>query len=167
MSQSIVAAIALWQAQLGIPDGLLTAIYEVESSQTPAAFRHEPGYRWLYDIKNLCPYRGDPSQIPAIKGCSRPTELMGQQTSWGPIQIMGATARELGYRKWFTELCGPDGIEMGARYLARLAKRYDYNWQDAIEAYNAGRAAPGDDAYISEQARQYVQKVLKHWRRLT
>ena len=156
MDALILTAVVQAQTALGLPPGLLQAIIEVESGGNPYAIRHEPGYRWLVDISNDRPYRGDPMSIPAPRGCSRPTEAIGQQTSWGPMQIMGATARELGFKGWFPELCGPKGVEIGARYLARLAKRYQGRWDDAIEAYNAGRAG-------TLQGQAYREKVKRHW----
>lgn len=124
--------------------------------------RYERFYRWVYDVDAAGPYRGDNHwQVPSpVRWQTRHTELIGQKTSWGPMQIMGATARELGFRGWFPELCGPLGIEYGARYLRKQFDRYEgESWEDAIEAYNAGRRNTDD-------GERYREKVMRKWRRL-
>lgn len=122
----------------------LVAQVEKESSGNPNAIKLEAGYPWLYP-------RG-----------SHPTgqELEFQRTSWGLLQIMGATAREFGY----TTPAGiwPDGplkhdppdvaLDLGCRYLLAQLRRYDYIG-DALSAYNAGHATP-------DNFHDYVKPIL-------
>jgi hypothetical protein len=117
----------------------LVSQIEKESSGNPLALRLEPTYRWFYP-------RG-----------SRPTgeEFEFQRTSWGLLQIMGATARELGYtvaaQKWPASPLRDDwatALDLGCRYLTRQLRRYG-NIRDALSAYNAGHATPDNfGAYV-------------------
>lgn len=155
-------AIIQWEAEHDIAPGLVAAIVEVESSGQCYALRAEERYPWLFDIaKGPIRSAAPDVALTPIKGETSATERWGQRISWGPMQIMGATARELGFRGWFAELCGPRGIEYGCRYLARLYDRYG-NWHDAIAAYNAGSARKLPDGTYPNQ--RYVDKVRKHWK---
>ncbi|MFP3999795.1 MAG: lytic transglycosylase domain-containing protein, partial [Desulfobacterales bacterium] len=57
-------------------------------------------------------------------------------------------------------------ITAGAMYLGKLIKRYKGNLNLALAAYNAGPAAVDHYEEIPpyEETRQYVQKVLLHYR---
>ena len=157
------AAIIEWERHQDIAPGVVAAMVQVEAGGECAAFRPEEGYPWLYDIVRG-PIRSAAPDVylTPIKGETSRAELWGQRISWGPLQLMGATARELGFRGWFPELCGPKGIEYGVRYLAKLYLRHG-SWDDAIAAYNAGkpRTTPSGQ-YVNQK---YVDKVRKHWRR--
>ena len=94
--------------------------------------------------------------------------------SWGPMQIMGATARWLGFKGTFlSELIEPEvGIEYGCKYLANLKRRFSGNSKNncnqvddiaifcdkKISAYNAGSPRKkADGTYVNQK---YVDKVL-------
>ena len=123
----------------GLDFWTLVAQIEKESSGNPLAMRHEPDFRWFYP-------RG-----------AHPTgdELEFQRSSWGLLQIMGATARELGYTVPATpwpssplKLDPATALDLGCRYLAADLKRYG-NLRDALSAYNAGHATPDNfGAYV-------------------
>jgi hypothetical protein len=69
------------------------------------------------------------------------TERIQRATSWGLMQVMGETARSIGFRGWFPELCLPEiGLEWGCRYLRRLADSYlaAGGWPTVMRAYNGG-----------------------------
>lgn len=144
LDAAIRAAIILWAGQLQIPEKLLTAMVLVESGGEECSIRYEPHYRWLYNPHGVKP-----------KYSTIETEQQAQKMSWGPLQIMGATAREIGYRGWLPHLCGPAGVEWGAKYLKRLHDRYG-NWNDAIAAYNAGSPRRVDGKYVNQG---YVDKI--------
>jgi Transglycosylase SLT domain len=121
----------------------LVAQVEKESSGNPEAKRLESGYRWFY-----------PSG-------STPTgdEMEFQRTSWGLLQIMGATARELGYTEpatpWPSSPLKSDpaaALDLGCRYLVNQLRRYG-NISDALSAYNAGHATP-------DNCLAYVKPIL-------
>tara|TARA_R110000787_G_scaffold251841_1_gene357347 strand:+ start:168 stop:686 length:519 start_codon:yes stop_codon:yes gene_type:complete len=132
-----------------IPDGLILAIIMTESTGEECAIRYEPDFRWLDE---------DALDHPPVRS-TKPTEREGQSTSWGPMQVMGATARWMGFDGWFPELCGPSGVEYGVKYLLRQRNRY-HNWPEAVAAYNAGSLRFKGDGRIF-QNQQYVDKVYK------
>jgi len=125
---------------------LVSAIIEVESSWKPAATRFEPAFYYLVRL----PHFATACKIPFKD------EETAQKTSWGLMQIMGATARGLGFQGLLPTLVDPAlGIEYGCRYLAALVRRYP-KLEDHISAYNAGHPNwehPGGNA-------KYVDKVL-------
>jgi len=141
-----------------IPAELVRAIMIVESAGDPWAYRNEPGYRWLWDVRIGLPYEGDPQSLPAPRGVSQATELMGQQTSWGLMQVMGATARELGFRgRYLTALLDPEmSLEYGCRYLQVLFQRHR-SWEPVAAAYNAGSPRRASDGRWQNQ--RYVDAV--------
>jgi len=130
----------------GLDPRLICALCEVESSWMPWAVRHEAGYEWLIGFKRAEPRDMPVSFMDIKQQWWRPhpklarimplysvgliqTELLAQQTSWGLMQIMGATARERGFadnnyhynasnKGWLTELCDPQvNLEWGCRHL--------------------------------------------------
>jgi soluble lytic murein transglycosylase-like protein len=143
-----------------IPEALLRAIVHVESAGDTWAMRFEPGYRWLWDVRAGRPYRGDPQALPAPSFVSQETELTGQKTSWGLMQVMGAVARELGYRgRYLSVLCDPDiGLEYGCRHLIVLNKRFgSQGWEATTAAYNAGSPRRNDDGRWVNQS--YIDRI--------
>ena len=130
-----------------LPVELVMAICRQESSLNDWHFyRPEPAYRWLV---------GNPTE---------PKEIIGQKSSWGPMQVMGATARELGFTGEFSELFDyATGIKYGMLYLRKLNQRYD-NWPDVISAYNAGHVKRVDGKYANQV--KYVDPVLRYWNEL-
>jgi hypothetical protein len=130
---------------------LITAICMVESGGNPWAVRHEPGYQWC---------------VPGAKRpltCPEATEGFLQRTSWGLGQIMGATARDLGFDGWLTELLDPAlNMIWVCSFIERLAARLYGHREDVISAYNAGspRKTPGGQ-YVNQA---YVDKVLDRLR---
>jgi len=142
-----------------IPANLLQAIVQTESAGNTWAMRFEPGYRWLWDVRNGNPYKGDPARLPAPSFVSGETELMGQRTSWGLAQLMGATAREMGFRgRYLSKLCDPEfGLEFACRYLRRLHERFGPEWESVAAAYNAGSPRKREDGHWVNQS--YVERV--------
>lgn len=153
--------VRVYASKHGIPEQLLRAIVHVESAGDPWAMRFEPGYRWLWDVRASQPYRGDPQSLPAPAFVSRDTELTGQRTSWGLMQVMGAVARELGYRgRYLSALCDPDmGMEYGCRHLVALHRRFgSQGWEAVAAAYNAG--SPRRDSSTGRWVNQaYIDRV--------
>lgn len=83
--------------------------------------------------------------------------------SWGLMQLMLATAREVlsDPNLTTTQLIQPRvNIEAGTRYIAQQLKRYGNNVKSAIAAYNAGSARfTKDGKYINQP---YVDKVVSN-----
>ncbi|MDT0496510.1 lytic transglycosylase domain-containing protein [Algiphilus sp. W345] len=163
-----IAAIA---ARHHLPPQLVQAIVQVESGGDANAMRCEPAYPWLWNVRSGAPLpvssatasrRLPPASFPSPRGSSRLTEWLGQQTSWGVMQVMGAVARELGYEGHFAGLCDPaTGLDYGCRYLARLAGRFrlQHGWPGVVAAYNAG--SPRLDAQGRFENQVYVDKVAR------
>lgn len=130
---------------------LLMGLAWKESSYLWWAAKFEPGYPYLWDVKNNKPTRVE-AETGALGICSPATELQFQRTSLGVCQVMGATAREFGFREaLLTRLLDVKlGATYGAKYLASLLARHKGDESDAVSAYNAG--APTDknfNAYVS------------------
>lgn len=143
--------IEITPSTLSFPPELIRAMVLIESGGNPFAMRYEPIFYDRY-------LKGKPlSFVPT--GCSKDTEAIGRATSWGLLQIMGETARCVGFRGWFGELLTPEvGLEWGCRYLARLRDRFfeSGGWEVVCRAYNGG---PGN---AHNPANTYPAKVLAH-----
>ena len=125
---------------------LIAAICHVESSGLQWINRHEPDYKWTIDI------------LKHAQRCHTNviTERNNQQTSWGLMQIMGGTARWIGFEGHMPELCKPEvNLKWGCKYLERLMRGHSI--EEAISCYNAG-SVRYVDGELSNQP--YVDKVL-------
>jgi hypothetical protein len=158
-------------AQHALPASLVIAMSNVESGAIPWAWNPEPQYRCLWDVRRDAPFRAltaadqaserPPADFPCLMG-DRDQEWWAQQASWGMLQVMGAVAREHGFRGgYLTELCNPEiGLEYGCLHLAALRKRFylRWGWDGVIAAYNAGSPRFNGRAFDNQQ---YVDKVRK------
>lgn len=83
---------------------------------------------------------------------------MFQKTSWGLMQIMGGTARDLGFAGPLTDLMDPElGIFWGCRYFQAHCSQY-VQLLDQIAAYNAGQVRRMQDGTYLNQG--YVDKMI-------
>lgn len=130
--------IQLLSTEMGMPVNLVRAVVMTESSGKWDATRFEPGWKYWFK-RNL-----------GAKG-----EKRGQATSWGPMQVMGAVAREMGFTGDFKKLCGSEGIVYGCRKLKSLYNKHG-TWDNAIRAYNTGRP------HSTRAGEKYLAKVKKH-----
>ena len=81
-------------------------------------------------------------------------------SSWGLMQVLLKTARGVLNRPTLTiaELVTPEvNIEAGVKFIGQLLQRYNYTYDDAIAAYNAGSARRGKDGKYVNQS--YVDGV--------
>lgn len=132
---------------------LVGAFVSVESSGVAAATRYEKGYRWL----------SQPERHAKALGITFDTEVIAQSHSYGLLQIMGGTARGLGYVGYLSLLIEVErGLEWGCEYLAALRAKYT-KLEDVIAAYNAG--SPRDVAPLDGKVdnHEYVRKVLDRY----
>lgn len=158
-------------ADFGLPIWLVAAIVQVESSGSAWAWNPEPRYRYLWDVRGNRPFRSmtaselaskvPPPDFACLAG-DRDQEFWAQQASWGLMQVMGAVARERGYRgPYLTELLNPDaGIHYGCAHLSVLRDRFfaSHDWPGVIAAYNAGSPRISGGQYENQA---YVEKVLR------
>lgn len=133
-----------------IDPNLIIAIVWQESAGVPWAYRPEPRYRWLWDVKADKPFRkvsdqeieseNAPEDFCCLTG-SRNQEWWAQQASWGLMQIMGACAREQNFKgPYLTELCDPYvNLEFGIKHLWQYAFQHGGRSQtDALLRWNGG-----------------------------
>lgn len=164
LSPEVAAAVTVAATRHGLDSCLLAALVVQESSGDPLAVRHEPRYAYLWDVREWQAFRRlseeerrsakPPEDFGAPVGVSAATEWAQQRTSWGLCQVMGATARQLGFRgRFLSALCEPTlGADYGARYLAGLLERFDA--MSALSAYNAGRPTEANE-------QTYVRPVMR------
>lgn len=137
----------------GVRPSLLVGLAWKESSFQWWAAKFEPGYPYLWDVKANKPTRSE--TVGSIGFVSQATELAFQRTSWGLCQVMGAVAREFGFKEALLShlLDVRLSATYGSRVLANLLKRHG-NEADGLSSYNAG--SPTDSNFAG-----YVSPILK------
>lgn len=131
----------------GLDPTWVRAMIQVESGGRTYATRYEPGWSY-YEIPEYWSNR----LAQTVE-----TEMNGQRVSWGLLQVMGGTARHVGFSGYFPELCIPSvGIHFGCLVLSKKLKKYG-EILDAVAAYNAGTVKK-IGPYYSNQS--YVDKVV-------
>jgi soluble lytic murein transglycosylase-like protein len=123
----------------GIDPDLVRALITKESNYNTWAMRFEPS------VYVSCKYLLAPEVHASKLIISVETEKVCQSTSWGLMQVMGFTARELEFDAELPKLLTPElGIRYGCKKLKKLFEKYNEE-SDVIAAYNAGgaRKTPG------------------------
>jgi len=130
-----------------VDSNLVAAIILTESSGQTYITRYEPTFHYLEDAR----FWASKLNVTEL------TEIAGQKTSWGLMQVMGGTARSEGFEGYFPELCQPEiGIKVGATHLKGLIYKWD-SLEEAVSAYNAGTPNVVGGQFKNEA---YVQKVM-------
>jgi soluble lytic murein transglycosylase-like protein len=138
---------------------LVAAVAWQESRGDLYAIRYEPGFFRRY-LEGK-----DTSQLPGTFPRAIPTpatELRLRAHSFGLMQIMGNTARLIGFDgRYLTELLDPEiNLELGARYLQRCWERTPASDSDHLRTkgmlacYNTGRTC--------HESTTYDEQVLAH-----
>lgn len=130
-------------AKYEVDPDLIAAVIWQESRGRPYAFRYEHGFYNKYiDGKSTQRLGG---YWPKL--VSENSERRARAISWGPMQLIGQTAREIGFDKEeLTSLCDPrEGIEYGTKFLAKKLAETK-NEARALLAFNGG----GNPNYPSE-----------------
>lgn len=152
---------------LGVEPRLLQAVMLHESGGNPFAYRPEPRYRWFVDCRTGRPFREisqdeigskvAPPDFPCLAG-SREQEWWGQQASWGCCQLMGAVAREHGFKgPYLPELCDPaTNLALACQVLTAAL-----SWARGDEALALGRYNAGPGGAASQAGQDYAHAVLK------
>lgn len=135
---------------------LVAAVIMAESSGKQWETRYEPNYRWLHKPELF---------VPAYDKAALITEEIHQKTSWGCMQVMGAVAREWGFKAEMPKLCiWTIGVNYGCKHLRFHLKRWG-NIPDAIAGYNAGAPRDTDkDGLVDNH--KHVNRVLKFYTEL-
>ena len=138
----------------GLRAELIAAVIMQESSGIPDARRLEQGFYRRYLLKPDLPGYFPPD-VP------RGVELVCRATSWGLMQIMGQTARELGFRgRYFSELEHPAAnINIGCRLLANLIKRRGGELQGLL-GFNGGADPTCPGKVLAHISSGRIKKVL-------
>lgn len=132
----------------GFDPFLIMAIVQVESAGRTQATRFEKGWKYLLT----------PEKFATMTDVSQDTEINGQSTSWGLMQVMGTVARELNFTGLFPELCIPnEGLKYGCLKLKQLYKKHGDIWK-AVSAYNAG--APKDPHPYVDKVKEFNKQLL-------
>ena len=119
-----LALVTKYAVKNGLDPAIVAAVCEQESGWNPYAVRFEPAFYQRYILPlNL----------------ANPTEAEGRAFSYGLLQIMGQTARELGFSGQFlTQLCDPDtGVAWGCLKLKKCFAEYP-DPETALLKYNGG-----------------------------
>lgn len=157
----------LWADSLHLPVQLIRAIIQQESGGILTAWRVEPKFRYFWNCRMNAPFRAPTAPELASKDAptdfSKPdglavslnTEWWGQQASWGPMQIMGAVARQYGFDRHFPALCdASEGVHWGCLHLSHLSARFKEHsgWEGVAAAYNAGspRRDPATGLWVNQ-----------------
>lgn len=134
----------------GIEFRLLDSIIITESHYDQWAMRYERHFKTSDDVPVFA----------RKNGITRATETELEKFSWGLGQVMGGTARWLGYTGPLPLLCMPEqNLLVMVKLIKKLQSRYDTE-DEVIAAYNAGSARYEDDGSFRNQA--YVDKVHKN-----
>jgi hypothetical protein len=145
---------------------LLEAQVVVESGGNPWAWNPEPRYRYLWNVRSQRPFRQPtdfelmsetpPNDFPCLAGdCDQ--EWWGQQASWGLMQVMGALAREYGFKgPYLTQLCDVNvNLDIATAYLSRLSRWANGDATKMLAAFNAGQGG-----WTTPAGQRYAAKVI-------
>jgi soluble lytic murein transglycosylase-like protein len=128
------------------------------------ARRAEP---WLPTVKSFAArYDVDATLIKAIitvESCFD-THAVSRVGAQGLMQLMPATAMELGVRNAFDPIAN---IQGGVSYFRQMLDRFGFDVELALAAYNAGPTAVEryDGIPPYQETQNYVRRVLKHYDR--
>lgn len=130
-----------------------------------------PGSRQRYDavIAEAAGRAGiDPALLHAVIAIESAYDAraVSERGAAGLMQLMPETARQFGVADVFDPA---DNVRGGARYLAELLKRFEYDLRLALAAYNAGEAAVlkyGKRVPPYRETSAYVPKVIAKYRKL-
>lgn len=135
------------------------------------AYQESKGRTWATRFEPEAYARGSyfyfPREHASQLGITEQTERVGQYHSYGLLQIMGFSAREMGFPGYLTQLCDPEiGILYGCKKLKSLQVRYDTE-ADVISAYNQGnnRKTSGG-MFINQGYVSFVNQYLLELRKL-
>lgn len=156
-AQTLISIAQTKAKQFGVDPDLAVAIMTEESSLAwpRCSSRFEPNFNYLYQ----------PEVYAVRNGVTNETEKSQQASSWGPMHVMGGSARELGFNDPIPLLFQPDiGIEYGCRKLKQLCEKYESE-AAVIASYNAGsprkKILPGQVTSAVEYVNQkYVDSVM-------
>jgi hypothetical protein len=133
---------------------VVASIIKVESNGNPWVSRFESKIKTFYLSKDHAKATGQ-SEI---------TEQIHQGMSFGLMQVLGLTARRMGFDQPLGRLFDvPTNLYYGCTLLAELRGRYE-SQTDQIAAYNAGRPTKETSGMYTNQT--YVDRVMIRYREM-
>lgn len=169
MTAAIAQALVTAAGMHHLDPKVVGAIVRVESAGNPYAWNPEPRYRWVWNVRTWAPFRAlrldevasevAPADFPSLAG-DRDQEWWAQQASWGLMQVMGAVARERGFRGlYLTQLVDPaTNLDIGCGHLAALLRWAEGDLVQACAAWNGGKAGNERPPLRNQD---YADKVLR------
>lgn len=157
----------------GLEPDLVEAVVLTESGGNPSAWNPEQHYRYFWNVRTGKPFRPvttdeiksefPPRDFPCLAG-DPDQEWWAQQASWGLMQLMGAVARELGYRApYLGELLRDDvaNLRLGCRHLASQIAWAQGDVDLGLRAYNGGRggARQPQTAHYPVKVRGFLAQI--------
>ncbi len=150
--------------------------WQEERTFNPASVRFEPGFFEKYmkpmSLQDLA--ARNPHCVS--DRCSYETERVLEACSFGPMHLLGATARECGFREAFlTELVRSthEALIWSQKYMDRLVKRArtkGYRDRELYErlalAWNCGPVALSWNHIPEDRLNEYVVPVLQEYERI-
>jgi hypothetical protein len=134
---------------MNVDPNLAQAIAEVESGCDPTKMRYEKNWSYLVT----------PEKFATLLNITVDTETQLQMFSYGPLQVMGSVARELGYAAALNLLCQPQlGILYGCRKLHACVRKYP-DLPEAISSFNCGTPVRDKENHFLNQT--YVDSVTQ------
>ncbi|RMD52241.1 lytic transglycosylase domain-containing protein [Candidatus Parcubacteria bacterium] len=139
--------VLFYAAKYNLREDIIRAIVWKESSGNTFAIRYEPMFFTRYIASKSKQALGGhwPREI------TERTERVCRAMSWGAMQVMGQTAREIGFTGLLPELCLPEiGVKYGCKYLKSLFDKADAEtlidkYKLAVAKYNGGPNNPNFD----------------------
>lgn len=120
---------------------LICAVCEQESDWNPWAIRYEPAFQKRY-VEPL--------------GLKNQSEIIARAISWGLMQTMLQSVREIGYHDHAAALCDPFiGLEWGCQLFARKFDAAGSDVPKALQLWNGG----GNPLY----SQQVMDRVNKYY----
>lgn len=130
----------------GLDPALVCAVVEQESSWDPWAIRYEPDFYTRYIL---------PLQEKGIVRTD--TEARARAFSWGLMQTMLQSVREIGYSDNAAKLCDPiTGLKWGCSLLALKVKAAGGDITKGLLLWNGG-SNPEYPAQVLEKAKKYAK----------
>lgn len=171
MRTPYTAEITAAAAVHGLTFQLVEAQVLVESNGVAWAWNPEPRYRYFWNVKSQRPFRAvstvellskrPPADFPCLGG-DPDQEWWGQSASWGLQQVMGAVAREYGFRGlYLTQLCDvKTNLDIGCAVLSRLMAWAQGDVDQALSAFNGGRGGNSQRPFRNQAYADKVRAAL-------
>jgi hypothetical protein len=187
IDDSLLLAIKRECYSLKVPEKIACGLAMAENSGNWFGSRYKKYYSYIVDPSTGEPFRvlnatekssvSPPGDFPGLQlshdqSHSPQAEWEFQRTSWGLFQIMGAVARELGFRgssfdvntpsAYIYGLNGMNGVIYGLLHFKNYMNKYEKTKgiEAAIASYNAGSPRRRADGRYVNQA--YVDKVMQY-----